>query len=80
MQTLMGLTILAAALSRNLWYEIATCLFFSSEPRLVLGIIIPKFSPQISMEPFTLISKYLNIYCTKIVSSVATWTVHNSAE
>ena len=79
-QTWMGLTTLAATLSCNLWYEIPKCLFFSSDYRLVLYIIIPKLSPQSDVGPFMGTPKDLNIYLMSIASFVAIWPVQNSAD
>ena len=77
-KTLMGLKILAAAHSRNLWYEISTSFFFIPKSRLVLDMIIPKFSPQRAVVPFTGTTKDLNIYRMKIYSCVATHPAQNS--
>ena len=58
----MGLKIPDAALYYNLWYEIATCSFFSTESGLVLYIIITKLSPQKTVGTFTWKPKDLKIY------------------
>ena len=71
-RTLMGFRIPSVALSHNFFYVIAACLFFNSESHLVLDIIIPKLSPQSDIGTFTGTPKYLNIYCMKIASYVAT--------
>ena len=76
----MGLTIPAAALYHNLWYEIATCLFLSSESGLVQDIIITKLSPQSDIGTFTITPKDIKLYRTAIASSIDTWLAQNSDE
>ena len=43
-------------------------------------MIITKLYPQIAMETFTGMLKYLELYCMEISSSIATRPVYNSAK
>ena len=79
-QTLTVLTILAAEHSRNLWYELDTCLLFSYESGSVLDMIIPRLSPQSYVSPIIGKTKELNIYRNAIASSLATLPEQHSAE
>ena len=76
----MGLTIRDAAHYRKLWYEMATCFFFSSKYGLLLYMIIPSLSPQSAVAPIIGTPKDLNIYHSEIASSLDTCHAQNSAE
>ena len=79
-QTSTGLKIPAAAHSRNLWYEMATCLFLSSESGFVQDMIISKLSPQRDVATLIGTLKDLKIYRSEISYSLATLPAKNSAE
>ena len=64
----MGLKIPAAVHYRNLWYEMATCLFLSSKSGFVQDMIIPKLSLESAVEPLIRTHKDLNIYHSAIAS------------
>ena len=76
----MGFTIPAATLSRNLSYEIATCIFFNSEFELVLDMIISKLSSQRAVGTFTWKPKDLSIFPIEIAYSIDAQLAHNLAE
>ena len=78
--TLLRLKIPAAAHSRNLWYEMATCFFLISGSRFVQYMIIPKLSPQSAVARLTGTPKDLNIYRSTIASSLFILPANNSVD